>query len=57
MAPHVYDNHLFEIESRLLNACEKLQIFDDVLLKLNYKMSHLNKNFNKKQNKMVIVDL
>lgn len=59
LAPHVFDDHLFTIESRLLNACEKFQICDEVLLKLNYKLSYLREKFKEKfhiQNKMPIAD-
>lgn len=41
LAPHVWDDHLFEIEDRLLRACERARIEDKILTKLNYKLSYL----------------
>lgn len=42
MAPHVFDDHLFRIESRLLAICEKLEHRDEILRKLNYKLAYLS---------------
>ncbi|KAI1720653.1 chaC-like protein domain-containing protein [Ditylenchus destructor] len=41
LAPHHSDDHLFEIETRLLEACERTRIKDEILRKLNYKLSYL----------------
>lgn len=41
LAPHHADDHLFEIETRLLEECERARIKDEILRKLNYKLSYL----------------
>jgi len=41
LAPHIKDEHLFGIEQRLLEACEESGVEDEILLKLNYKLSYL----------------
>ncbi|KAL3101306.1 hypothetical protein niasHT_028062 [Heterodera trifolii] len=41
MAPKVWDEHLFEIEQRLLKECEYLRHEDEILEKLNHNLSYL----------------
>ncbi|KAI3422112.1 hypothetical protein GPALN_012645 [Globodera pallida] len=47
MAPNFWDEHLFEIEAKLLKECEYLRHEDEILDKLNYKLSYLAKKRNK----------
>jgi len=46
MAPHHYDDHLFGIESRLLELCKYLSHEDEILEKLNHKLDYKAKNTN-----------
>uniref|UniRef100_A0A915D679 glutathione-specific gamma-glutamylcyclotransferase n=1 Tax=Ditylenchus dipsaci TaxID=166011 RepID=A0A915D679_9BILA len=41
LAPHHRDEHLFEIETRLLKACEKARVEDEILRQLDYKLNYL----------------
>ncbi|KAE9555606.1 hypothetical protein FO519_001184 [Halicephalobus sp. NKZ332] len=41
MAPHFKDDHLFDLEKRLLEACSKLQVQDKILKQLGYDLPHL----------------
>ncbi|KAH7730221.1 ChaC-like protein [Aphelenchoides avenae] len=41
MAPHFRDDHLFEIERRLLELCAAYRINDNVLWRLGYDMEYL----------------
>uniref|UniRef100_A0A914HHF5 Phosphopantothenoylcysteine decarboxylase n=1 Tax=Globodera rostochiensis TaxID=31243 RepID=A0A914HHF5_GLORO len=47
MAPNFWDEHLFEIEAKLLRECEYLRHEDEILEKLNYNLSYLAKKRNK----------
>uniref|UniRef100_A0AC35G128 Gamma-glutamylcyclotransferase n=1 Tax=Panagrolaimus sp. PS1159 TaxID=55785 RepID=A0AC35G128_9BILA len=42
MAPHFIDEHLFELEKRLIETCKKLQIQDNILRILGHDLPHLN---------------
>uniref|UniRef100_A0A0K0F1H9 glutathione-specific gamma-glutamylcyclotransferase n=1 Tax=Strongyloides venezuelensis TaxID=75913 RepID=A0A0K0F1H9_STRVS len=41
LAPHVKDDHLFDIESELIRRCESLYINDKVLFEIGYKLDYL----------------
>lgn len=41
MAPHFMDDHLFDLEKKLLDACLKLKIQDNILKVLGHDLPHL----------------
>uniref|UniRef100_A0A7E4UYD7 glutathione-specific gamma-glutamylcyclotransferase n=1 Tax=Panagrellus redivivus TaxID=6233 RepID=A0A7E4UYD7_PANRE len=41
MAPHFEDDHLFELERRLIDSCAKLHIQDNILRILGHDLPHL----------------
>jgi cation transport protein ChaC len=51
LAPNFVDEHLFELEKRLLETCAKLQIQDNILRILGHNLPHL-----KAGEKVVVVD-
>jgi len=52
LAPHIRDEHLFGIESRLLKLCEYLQHKDVILETLNYKLSYYSDSTTNDENKV-----
>uniref|UniRef100_A0AC34QRE9 Gamma-glutamylcyclotransferase n=1 Tax=Panagrolaimus sp. JU765 TaxID=591449 RepID=A0AC34QRE9_9BILA len=41
MAPHIQDDHLFELEKKLLEACIRMQVEDNILRLLGYDLPYL----------------
>lgn len=41
MAPHIKDDHLFDIENELIKRCKSLYINDKVLFDIGYKLDYL----------------
>uniref|UniRef100_A0A0K0EMV4 glutathione-specific gamma-glutamylcyclotransferase n=1 Tax=Strongyloides stercoralis TaxID=6248 RepID=A0A0K0EMV4_STRER len=57
MAPHIKDDHLFDIENELIKRCESLYINDKVLFDIGYKLDYLQniKNHTKSLKRRVIL--
>lgn len=49
MAPDIWDEHLYQIEARLLEECEYLRHEDDILEKLHYNMKYLKEKRKRKK--------